>query len=44
LLRAKDRSRVPGRDLLLKPGVQEFMVKAPEPGDYVVVCTVILQR
>lgn len=41
LLRAKDRSRVPDWDFLLKPGVQEFMVKAPEPGDYVVVCTVI---
>jgi hypothetical protein len=42
LLRAKDRSRVPGWDFLLKPGVQEFMANAPsEPGDYVVVCTVI---
>jgi len=42
LLRAKDRSRVPGWDLLLKPGAQEFMLKAPaEPGEYVVVCTVI---
>jgi heme/copper-type cytochrome/quinol oxidase subunit 2 len=42
LLRAKDRSRVPGWDFLLKPGVQEFTVKAPsEPGEYVVVRTVI---
>jgi hypothetical protein len=42
LLRAKDRSRVPGWDFLLKPGTQEFMVNAPsEPGEYVVVCTVI---
>lgn len=42
LLRAKDRSRVPGWDFLLKPGVQEFTVRAPsEPGEYVVVCTVI---
>ncbi len=42
LLRAKDRSRVPDWDLLLKPGVQEFTLTAPmEPGEYVVVCTVI---
>ena len=42
LLRAKDRSRVPGWDFTLKPGVQEFMLKAPpEAGEYVVVCTVI---
>lgn len=42
LLRAKDRTRVPGWDFLLKPGVQEFIVAAPsEPGEYVVVCTVI---
>ena len=42
LLRAKDRSHVPGCDFLLKPGVQEFMLNAPaEPGEYVVVCTVI---
>jgi len=42
LLRAKDRSKVPGWDLLLKPGVQEFELPAPsEPGEYVVVCTVI---
>jgi hypothetical protein len=42
LLRAKDRSPVPGWDFLLQPGVQEFTVTAPEePGEYEVVCTVI---
>jgi heme/copper-type cytochrome/quinol oxidase subunit 2 len=42
LLRAKDRSRVEGWDLLFKPGKQEFVLTAPaEPGEYVVVCTVI---
>jgi heme/copper-type cytochrome/quinol oxidase subunit 2 len=42
LLRSKDRSKVPGWDLLLKPGTQEFSMTAPaEVGEYVVVCTVI---
>jgi heme/copper-type cytochrome/quinol oxidase subunit 2 len=42
LLRAKDRAKVPGWDLLLKPGMQEFQLSAPaEAGEYVVVCTVI---
>jgi heme/copper-type cytochrome/quinol oxidase subunit 2 len=42
LLRAKDRTRVEGWDLLLKPGQQEFQLTAPsEPGQYEVVCTVI---
>jgi heme/copper-type cytochrome/quinol oxidase subunit 2 len=42
LLRAKDRSKVDGWDLLLKPGTQEFSMTAPDqPGEYVVVCTVI---
>lgn len=42
LLRAKDRSHVPGWDFRLKPGKQVFMLKAPaEAGEYVVVCTVI---
>jgi heme/copper-type cytochrome/quinol oxidase subunit 2 len=42
LLRAKDRTKVEGWDLLLKPGKQEFLLTAPaEAGDYVVVCTVI---
>jgi heme/copper-type cytochrome/quinol oxidase subunit 2 len=42
LLRAKDRTKVAGWDLLLKPGTQEFPMMAPdEAGEYVVVCTVI---
>jgi heme/copper-type cytochrome/quinol oxidase subunit 2 len=42
LLRAKDRTKVDGWDLLFKPGTQEFVMTAPaEPGEYVVVCTVI---
>jgi hypothetical protein len=42
LLRASDRSKVPGWDFLLKPGVNEIDVRAPEePGEYQVVCTVI---
>jgi hypothetical protein len=42
LLRAKDRTKVDGWDLLLKPGRQEFVMTAPtEPGEYEVVCTVI---
>jgi hypothetical protein len=42
VLRAKDRTKVEGWDLLLKPGTQEFLLNAPtEPGEYVVVCTVI---
>jgi hypothetical protein len=42
LLRAKDRTKVEGWDLLFKPGSQEFQLTAPaEPGEYVVVCTVI---
>jgi heme/copper-type cytochrome/quinol oxidase subunit 2 len=42
LLRSKDRSKVPGWDLLLKPGTQEFSMTAPgEVGEYIVVCTVI---
>jgi heme/copper-type cytochrome/quinol oxidase subunit 2 len=42
LLRAKDRSKVPGWDLLLAPGAQQFYLTAPaEPGEYTVVCTVI---
>lgn len=42
LLRAKDRTRVEGWDLLFKPGTQEFLLTAPtEPGEYVVVCTVV---
>src|SRR6201988_3071432 len=42
LVRAKDRSKVEGWDLLFKPGTQEFVLTAPtEPGVYEVVCTVI---
>jgi heme/copper-type cytochrome/quinol oxidase subunit 2 len=42
LLRAKDRSKVAGWDLLLRPGTQDFSMIAPdELGEYVVVCTVI---
>jgi heme/copper-type cytochrome/quinol oxidase subunit 2 len=42
LLRASDRSKVPGWNLLLRSGAQEFQLTAPyEPGEYVVVCTVI---
>jgi heme/copper-type cytochrome/quinol oxidase subunit 2 len=42
LLRAKDRTRVDGWDLLFKPGKQEFLLTVPnEPGAYEVVCTVI---
>jgi heme/copper-type cytochrome/quinol oxidase subunit 2 len=42
LLRTKDRSKVAGWDLLLKPGTQEFLLSAPaEPGEYAVICTVI---
>ena len=45
LLRAKDRSPVDGWDFMLKPGVQEFSLVAPgEPGEYVVVCTVICSQ
>jgi heme/copper-type cytochrome/quinol oxidase subunit 2 len=42
LLRPKDHQPVPGWELLLKPGTQEFDLTAPEePGEYLVVCTVI---
>jgi heme/copper-type cytochrome/quinol oxidase subunit 2 len=42
LLHAKDRTRVSGWDFLLRPGTQEIPLTAPdEPGEYVVVCTVI---
>jgi heme/copper-type cytochrome/quinol oxidase subunit 2 len=42
LLHASDRTKVPDWNLLLRAGTQEFQLTAPaEPGDYVVVCTVI---
>ena len=45
LLRAKDRKPMPDWDFLLKPGIQEFTAVAPnEPGEYVVVCTVICSQ
>jgi plastocyanin len=45
LLRAKDRKPMPDWDFLLKPGTQEFTVTAPsEPGEYIVVCTVICSQ
>ncbi|HZS27145.1 MAG TPA: hypothetical protein VFB76_07930 [Candidatus Angelobacter sp.] len=42
LLRQKDHAKIPGWDLELKQGTQEFTLTAPtEPGDYEVLCTVI---
>ncbi len=42
LLRHKDHAKVPGWDLELKQGTQEFALTAPgEPGEYDVLCTVI---
>jgi heme/copper-type cytochrome/quinol oxidase subunit 2 len=42
LLRVKGRAKVPGWDLELQPGMQEFKLTAPsEPGRYEVLCTVI---
>ena len=42
LLRAKDRNPIAEWDFELKPGIQEFNVTAPsEPGEYIVVCTVV---
>jgi heme/copper-type cytochrome/quinol oxidase subunit 2 len=42
LLRRKDHAKVPGWDLELKQGTQEFALTAPaEPGEYDVLCTVI---
>lgn len=42
LLRKKDGAKVPDWDLELKPGTQEFVLRVPdEPGEYVIVCTVI---
>jgi len=45
LLRARDRAKVPAWDLLLRPGLNEFPMTVPdEPGEYVVVCTVICSQ
>jgi heme/copper-type cytochrome/quinol oxidase subunit 2 len=42
LLRTRDRAKVEGWNLPLQPGLNEFQLVAPsEPGEYVVVCTVI---
>jgi heme/copper-type cytochrome/quinol oxidase subunit 2 len=41
LLRASDRTKVPGWNLLLRQGTQEFTLTAPEPGEYQALCTVI---
>ena len=42
LLRASNRTKVPGWNFALQQGTQELHLTAPlEPGDYVVVCTVI---
>jgi heme/copper-type cytochrome/quinol oxidase subunit 2 len=42
LLRAKDRSKVPGWNLEIMTGTHDFPLTAPlEPGEYVVVCSVI---
>ena len=42
LLRQKDHAKIPGWDLELKQGMQEFILTATlEPGDYEVLCTVI---
>jgi hypothetical protein len=42
LLHAKTRVKVPGWDLELMPGMQEFQLTAPsKPGEYEVLCTVI---
>lgn len=42
LLRAKDRTPVPGWDLELHPGTRDYDLDAPlEPGEYEIVCTVI---
>lgn len=42
MVRGWDGNKVPGWDLLFKPGVQEFELQAPtEPGEYHVFCTVI---
>ncbi|HWF05299.1 MAG TPA: hypothetical protein VHA06_16555 [Candidatus Angelobacter sp.] len=42
LLRNKDHAKIPGWDLELKAGTQDFTLTAPaEPGEYEVLCTVI---
>jgi heme/copper-type cytochrome/quinol oxidase subunit 2 len=42
LLEIHTRNKVPGWDLELRPGTQEFTLTAPaQPGEYEVLCTVI---
>ncbi len=42
LLEIHSRNKVPGWDLELRPGTQEFSLTAPaQPGEYEVLCTVI---
>jgi heme/copper-type cytochrome/quinol oxidase subunit 2 len=42
LLRRRDHAKIPGWDLELKEGRQQFTINAPnEPGDYDIFCTVI---
>jgi plastocyanin len=42
LIRKKDGAKVSDWDLELKPGTQEFVLRVPsEPGEYLIVCTVI---
>jgi hypothetical protein len=42
LLRRRDHAKIPGWDLELKEGRQQFTINAPsEPGEYDVFCTVI---
>ena len=42
LLEVHSRNKVPGWDLELRPGTQEFALTAPsQPGEYEVLCTVI---
>ena len=42
LMHASNRAKVPGWNLALLPGTHDFDLTAPsEPGDYIVVCTVI---
>jgi heme/copper-type cytochrome/quinol oxidase subunit 2 len=42
LLEVHSRNKVPGWDLELRPGTQEFTLTAPsQPGEYEVLCTVI---
>src|ERR1041384_8862171 len=45
LLRASNRTKVPGWNFALQQGTQELHLTAPlEPGDYVVVCTLICSK